>query len=112
MCRAITASNVQALSPDFLLIRKGLLGQWYKEEGKNLLETVRKNVPDAFAVSLGLFLQKAGFRMVVEPHVMVRTDRKEPLMGFSEGFTGKARSEIPEDPCYNPNFSETRPFLV
>ena len=112
MCRATTASNVQPLSPDCLVIRRNLLGAWYAEEGERLLREVRKNAPDAFSVSLGLFLQRKGFRMVMEPHVTVRTDRKEPRLGFSEGFAGKPLPEIPEDPCYNPNLSETRPFLV
>ena len=111
MCRAITASNVQALSFDCLLVRKALLEAWYTEEEKALSE-VQRNAPDAFAVSLGLFLQKAGRRMVMEPAVTIRTDRKEPRLGFSEGLIGKRLPGIPEDPCYNPNLSETRPFLV
>lgn len=112
MCRAITASNVQALSLDCLVIRKDLLRRWLQEEENTGGNEADRDAADALSCSLGLFLQKEGFRMVMDPAATLRTDRKEALLGFSEGFSGRARPGIPDDPSYNPNLSETRPFLV
>ncbi len=111
MCRLITASDVEALSLDCLMVRKDLLGRWLQER-EQLFENLRGTPSDILSASLGLFLLKNGYRAVSEPRVLVRTDRKEPLLGFSEGILAKQIPEIPKDPYYNPNFSETRPFLV
>ena len=116
MCRAITASNVQALSFSCILVRTEILREWLRERELNreAPDPFRSgNASDKLAAKLGLFMQENGLGfMVMEPRALVRTDRKEPALGFSEAWMGKRVPEIPEDPFYNPNFSETRPFLV
>ena len=115
MCRAITASNVQALSIDCLMIRAEYLRNWLRGGSWSwTMDGLQKNdTTDRLSVALGLFLEKTcKARLVLEPRVMVRTDRKEPILGLSDGVLKKAAPDIPEDPYYNPNFSETRPFLV
>ena len=107
MCRAITASNVQALDLDCLLIRRDLLVAWLSEE-----ETKPKASLDMLSAGLGFFLQKKGFLLVMDPRVTLRTDRKEPLLGFSDGLMGRPAEDLPADPYYHPSLSETRPFLV
>jgi glycosyltransferase involved in cell wall biosynthesis len=107
MCRAVTVSNVQALSLDCILIRKALLTEWLSEGDAKSEDSLER-----LSVSLGLFLQKKGFLLVMDPRVTLRTDQKEPLLGFSDGLLGRPALNLPRDPFYHPSLSETRPFLV